>query len=132
MYFLLLRYFPFAIFGNAIEATSPLIEALTLGDRIGVMNEGELVAIGTAAELDGCEDPYVRGLLDAPKRALVQLVLELESRPGGLDPETNGADIVVYSSKQVDVGGNTCADGEGRALACVSKNASSCGSVTKC
>ena len=54
------------------------------------------------------------------------------SRPGGLDPEASGADIVVYSSKQLDVGGNTCADGEGRAVACVSKNASSCGSVTKC
>jgi hypothetical protein len=54
------------------------------------------------------------------------------SRPGGFDPEVSGADIVVYSSMQLDVGGNTCTDADGRVVSCVSKNASSCGSITKC
>jgi len=54
------------------------------------------------------------------------------TRPGGFDPEVSGADIVLYSNKQVHEGGNSCVDGEGKPVPCVSKNASRCSSVTKC
>ena len=54
------------------------------------------------------------------------------SRPGGFDPETSGADIVLYSSKQVDIAGNECMDAAGNTVPCVSKNSSSCKSVAKC
>lgn len=54
------------------------------------------------------------------------------SRPGGFDPEASGADIVVYSSEQLDIRRNSCMDAAGKAIPCVSKNASSCRSVTKC
>ena len=53
------------------------------------------------------------------------------ARPGGYDAEASSADIVLYSNKEVAVGGNTCAIAEG-AVPCVLKNASTCGSVSKC
>lgn len=55
---------------TGVFVTHDVVEALTLGDRIGVMREGELIAIGTPEELRAVEDPYARALLDAPWRAL--------------------------------------------------------------
>ncbi|MCB9593348.1 MAG: ATP-binding cassette domain-containing protein [Sandaracinaceae bacterium] len=55
---------------TGVFVTHDVIEALTLGDRVAVLRDGALVALGTAAALRESDDPYVRKLLDAPRRAL--------------------------------------------------------------
>jgi osmoprotectant transport system ATP-binding protein len=55
---------------TGVFVTHDIVEAVLLGDRIGVMNEGRLLQLGTADELRAAPaDPYVARLLDAPRRA---------------------------------------------------------------
>jgi osmoprotectant transport system ATP-binding protein len=54
---------------TAIFVTHDMAEALLLGDRIAVMNEGQLVQVGTPRELLAAPaDEYVERLLDTPRR----------------------------------------------------------------
>jgi osmoprotectant transport system ATP-binding protein len=54
---------------TAIFVTHDMVEALLLGDRIGVMNDGALVQIGTPGELlRRPADDYVRRLMETPTR----------------------------------------------------------------
>ena len=54
---------------TAIFVTHDMVEALLLGDRIAVMQEGRLVQIGTPRELlRSPADDYVRRLMDTPTR----------------------------------------------------------------
>ena len=54
---------------TAISVTHDMVEALLLGDRIAVMQEGRLVQIGTPRELlRSPADDYVRRLMDTPTR----------------------------------------------------------------
>ena len=56
---------------NRLLVTHDLFEALTLGDRIGVMHEGRLEQIGTKAEI--IKKPatdFVRELFEKPARQL--------------------------------------------------------------
>ncbi len=54
---------------TAIFVTHDMIEALLLGDRIAVMNEGRLAQVGTPAELlRRPADDYVRELMTTPRR----------------------------------------------------------------
>jgi osmoprotectant transport system ATP-binding protein len=54
---------------TAIFVTHDMVEALILGDRIAVMNEGRLVQVGTPHELmTRPADDYVRQLMDTPRR----------------------------------------------------------------
>jgi osmoprotectant transport system ATP-binding protein len=54
---------------TAIFVTHDMSEALVLADRIGVMNHGRLVQIGTPGELlTSPADDYVDRLLDTPRR----------------------------------------------------------------
>jgi len=55
---------------TGVFVTHDVLEALALGDRIAVMHEGSLAAIGTPEALRESEHPYVQQLLDAPRRAL--------------------------------------------------------------
>jgi osmoprotectant transport system ATP-binding protein len=54
---------------TAVFVTHDMAEALLLGDRIAVMNEGRLVQVGTPRELLAAPaDEYVERLLDTPRR----------------------------------------------------------------
>lgn len=66
---------------TAIFVTHDMVEALLLGDRIAVMNEGRLVQIGTPhVLLTEPADDYVRQLMSAPRRqaAAVDRLIERE------------------------------------------------------
>ncbi|MDA1080781.1 MAG: ABC transporter ATP-binding protein [Gemmatimonadetes bacterium] len=68
---------------TAIFVTHDMVEALVIGDRIGVMHDGRLVQIGTPAELlQFPADDYVRQLMNTPKRqaALVDGFLEARAK----------------------------------------------------
>ena len=55
-----------------LYATPDQLEALTMGDRIGVLREGKVIQIGTPDELyDGPADHYVGALVGAPAMNLV-------------------------------------------------------------
>ena len=54
---------------TALFVTHDMTEALTLGDRIGVMQDGRLVQVGTPRELlTQPADPYVERLMSTPRR----------------------------------------------------------------
>jgi osmoprotectant transport system ATP-binding protein len=56
-----------------------MVEALLVGDRIAVMNEGRLIQVGTAHELLRFPaDEYVRQLMETPTRQarIVDALLE--------------------------------------------------------
>ena len=57
------RYFSIA--GTVIIVTHDLGEAFALADRVGVLDDGELVACANAAVVARSTDPRVRQLLDA-------------------------------------------------------------------
>ncbi|MEQ1730327.1 MAG: ABC transporter ATP-binding protein, partial [Vicinamibacterales bacterium] len=49
---------------TALLVTHDIAEALALGDQIGVMDAGELIALGSPEQLARHGDPRVRSLLD--------------------------------------------------------------------
>jgi osmoprotectant transport system ATP-binding protein len=52
---------------TAMFVTHDMVEALTIGDRVGVMKNGNLLQVGTVAELAAKPaDPYVEELVLAP------------------------------------------------------------------
>ena len=54
---------------TAVFVTHDMVEALLLGDRIAVLNEGRLVQTGTPKELlTSPADDYVRRLMSTPRR----------------------------------------------------------------
>jgi len=54
---------------TAIFVTHDMVEALIVGDRIAVLQEGRLVQVGTPAELlQSPADDYVRQLMNTPRR----------------------------------------------------------------
>ncbi len=59
---------------TGVFVTHDVVEALTLGDRIAVLQDGALLAIGTPDELRASEHEYVTELLETPRRALEALV----------------------------------------------------------
>jgi osmoprotectant transport system ATP-binding protein len=50
---------------TVVLVTHDMREAFALADRIGVLDEGRLVTIGSAADLKQADDPGVRAMLDA-------------------------------------------------------------------
>jgi osmoprotectant transport system ATP-binding protein len=64
---------------TAVFVTHDVAEALTLGDRIGVMRDGKLLQVGTPAELRGAPaDDYVGEFLETPLRQTRRLASLLE------------------------------------------------------
>ena len=54
---------------TTVFVTHDMVEALMLGDRIAVLNEGRLVQVGTPRELmTNPADDYVRDLMSTPRR----------------------------------------------------------------
>jgi osmoprotectant transport system ATP-binding protein len=66
---------------TVVLVTHDMLEAFALGDRIGVLHDGEMVALDTPAEIGRSQDARVRALL----RPLTELVpfmpAEREGRP---------------------------------------------------
>jgi osmoprotectant transport system ATP-binding protein len=58
---------------TTIMITHDMTEALLLADRVAVMREGRLLALGTATELSRSDDPYVGELLGTPRRQAKRL-----------------------------------------------------------
>jgi osmoprotectant transport system ATP-binding protein len=58
---------------TTVMITHDMTEALLLADRIAVMREGRLLALGTAPELSRSDDPYVGELLGTPRRQAERL-----------------------------------------------------------
>lgn len=62
--------------------THDIGEALLLADRIGVMRDGRLLALGSPAELmDQAVDPYVRQLIDAPRQQAARIAARFGASP---------------------------------------------------
>jgi osmoprotectant transport system ATP-binding protein len=54
---------------TAVFVTHDMVEAMVVGDRVGVMKDGRLLQIGTVQELaSNPADPYVSELISAPQR----------------------------------------------------------------
>jgi osmoprotectant transport system ATP-binding protein len=68
---------------TAIFVTHDMVEALLVGDRIAVLNEGRLVQIGTPRELLRFPaNDYVRQLMETPTRQARVVDALLEAGPG--------------------------------------------------
>jgi osmoprotectant transport system ATP-binding protein len=68
---------------TAIFVTHDMVEALLVGDRIAVLNEGRLVQIGTPRELlRSPANDYVRQLMETPTRQARVVDALLEAGPG--------------------------------------------------
>lgn len=63
---------------TTVMVTHDIAEAALLADRIGVMRDGELLALGEPWALVASDDPYVRGLFDAPLRQAADLQARLQ------------------------------------------------------
>ena len=50
---------------SVMLVTHDMAEAMALGDRIGVIDDGRLIWCGEPRAIPGCEDPRVRLLVDA-------------------------------------------------------------------
>ena len=67
---------------TAMFVTHDMVEALLVGDRIAVMNQGRLVQVGTPRELlRAPADEYVRRLMETPTRQARVVEALLEDRP---------------------------------------------------
>jgi osmoprotectant transport system ATP-binding protein len=58
---------------TTVMITHDMTEALLLADRIAVMREGRLLALGTGPELSRSDNPYVGELLGTPRRQAERL-----------------------------------------------------------
>jgi osmoprotectant transport system ATP-binding protein len=58
---------------TTVMITHDITEALLLADRIAVMHQGELLALGAPAELARSDEPYVAELLQTPRRQAQRL-----------------------------------------------------------
>lgn len=58
---------------TTVMITHDMAEALLLADRVAVMREGRLLALGTAKELLESDDPHVGELLGTPRRQAERL-----------------------------------------------------------
>jgi len=58
---------------TTIMITHDMTEALLLADRIAVMRAGNLLALGTPAELSANHEPYVMELMSTPRRQAARL-----------------------------------------------------------
>ena len=58
---------------TTIMITHDMTEALLLADRVAVMRSGRLLSVGTPAELATSDEPYVKQLLQTPRRQTERL-----------------------------------------------------------
>jgi osmoprotectant transport system ATP-binding protein len=68
---------------TTVMVTHDLTEAVLLADRIGVMRDGELVALGEPRSLLKIDNPYVRELFAAPRRQAEEFRVRLEGAASG-------------------------------------------------
>ncbi len=68
---------------TTVMVTHDLTEAVLLADRIGVMRNGELIALGEPSALLGADNPHVRELFEAPRRQAAELNARLEGAGRG-------------------------------------------------
>ncbi|OQW55288.1 MAG: ABC transporter ATP-binding protein [Proteobacteria bacterium SG_bin9] len=65
---------------TTVMITHDMTEAMLLADRIAVMQAGRLIGTGTPHELAASRDPYIRELLNTPRKQAARLQALL---PGG-------------------------------------------------
>jgi osmoprotectant transport system ATP-binding protein len=58
---------------TTVMITHDMTEALLLADRVAVMRSGRLLSVGTPSELAGSDEPYVKQLLQTPRRQTERL-----------------------------------------------------------
>lgn len=68
---------------TTVMVTHDLTEAILLADRIGVMRNGELIALGEPRTLLEIDNPYVRELFEAPRRQADALRARMEGADSG-------------------------------------------------
>jgi len=67
---------------TAVFVTHDMVEAMVIGDRVGVMKDGRLLQIGPVRDLASHPaDPYVSELISAPQRQAALVTAKL-GRPG--------------------------------------------------
>ncbi|MCY4333687.1 MAG: sn-glycerol-3-phosphate ABC transporter ATP-binding protein UgpC [Litoreibacter sp.] len=90
---------------TSIYVTHDQVEAMTLADRIVVMNDGRIEQVGTPMELfNNPVNTFVAGFLGSPPMNQVKGVLtETGARIGGMDVSLNGA-INGHAGRDVIVG----------------------------
>ncbi|MDC8012809.1 hypothetical protein [Tahibacter soli] len=67
---------------TTVMVTHDVNEALLLGDRIGVMRNGELVGLGAPPDLlDASADSYARQLLEMPRRQAERVARKFDAHP---------------------------------------------------
>jgi len=65
---------------TSVMITHDMLEALLLADRVAVLQHGKLIAEGPPAELTRHEHPYVRELMQTPRRQAERLTAFLGDR----------------------------------------------------
>jgi osmoprotectant transport system ATP-binding protein len=58
---------------TTIMITHDMTEAILLADRVAVMRSGRLLSVGTPSELARSDEPYVKELLQTPRRQTERL-----------------------------------------------------------
>jgi osmoprotectant transport system ATP-binding protein len=78
---------------TTIMITHDMTEAILLADRVAVMRSGRLLATGVPAELAVSDEPYVKQLLETPRRQTERLkaLLPEGGKKGGKKGDKKGS-----------------------------------------
>ena len=108
--------------------THDFLEAIRLGDRIAIMNEGEIVQIGTPAEviLNPADDYVAEFTKDVPRARVLTVRAIMEPLAGELDPGTAVPEDMTLDDLLPRIVGQTeplgVKDGDGRLIGQVSRD----------
>jgi len=99
---------------TTVYVTHDQVEAMTMGDRVAVLNKGYLMQVASPQEL--YEEPanvFVAGFIGSPSMNLIEAtlggttaapVLEMGSVTLGLDPIADGSPLAAFMGKKVVMG----------------------------
>ena len=88
-----------AVTATAVYVTHDQVEALTMGDRIAVMNEGRIHQVGTPGELyDAPIDRFVASFIGTPAMGFV--ACGIRRLPAGVELATEAAHVRVTAEQE--------------------------------